>query len=61
MRTTFNVRCTFRTEKFWCSYASLTVSEMNYAAVDLADVEGNAQNGPVVRFSFASMFDALGT
>jgi hypothetical protein len=34
---------------------------MNYAAVDRADVEGNAQNGPVVRLSFASLFDALGT
>lgn len=28
---------------------------------DHADVEGNAQNGPVVRLSFASLFDALGT
>ncbi|XP_040250606.2 uncharacterized protein [Aegilops tauschii subsp. strangulata] len=34
---------------------------MNYAAVDRADVEGNAKNGPVVRLSFASLFDALGT
>uniref|UniRef100_N1R3P1 Dymeclin n=1 Tax=Aegilops tauschii TaxID=37682 RepID=N1R3P1_AEGTA len=36
-------------------------AEMNYAAVDRADVEGNAKNGPVVRLSFASLFDALGT
>ncbi|KAJ1285622.1 hypothetical protein BS78_03G292700 [Paspalum vaginatum] len=28
---------------------------------DRADVEGNAQDGPVVRLSFASLFDALGT
>ncbi|EEC71562.1 hypothetical protein OsI_03918 [Oryza sativa Indica Group] len=28
---------------------------------DRADVEGNAQNGLVVRLSFASLFDALGT
>ncbi|KAK3162092.1 hypothetical protein QOZ80_1BG0085270 [Eleusine coracana subsp. coracana] len=28
---------------------------------DRADIEGNAQNGPVVRLSFASLFDALGT
>ncbi|XP_044444438.1 dymeclin-like [Triticum aestivum] len=28
---------------------------------DCADVEGNAKNGPVVRLSFASLFDALGT
>jgi hypothetical protein len=27
---------------------------------DRADVEGNAQDGPVVRLSFASLFDALG-
>ncbi|PAN28238.1 hypothetical protein PAHAL_5G139500 [Panicum hallii] len=27
---------------------------------DHADVEGNAQDGPVVRLSFASLFDALG-
>ncbi|ONM37476.1 dyggve-melchior-clausen syndrome protein [Zea mays] len=27
---------------------------------DRADVEGNAQNGPVVRLSFALLFDALG-
>jgi dymeclin len=34
---------------------------MNYAADDRADIEGNAQNGPIVRLSFASLFDALGT
>ncbi|KAL6845239.1 hypothetical protein ACP4OV_024734 [Aristida adscensionis] len=34
---------------------------MNYAADDRADVEGNAQDGPVVRLSFASLYDALGT
>ncbi|KAL5222506.1 hypothetical protein ABZP36_027219 [Zizania latifolia] len=28
---------------------------------DRADVEGNAQNGLIVRLSFASLFDALGT
>ncbi|KAG8484522.1 hypothetical protein CXB51_023086 [Gossypium anomalum] len=29
-------------------------------AVDRADIEGNAQNGPVVRLPFASLFDTLG-
>ncbi|MFQ6667234.1 hypothetical protein Gotur_033324, partial [Gossypium turneri] len=27
---------------------------------DHADIEGNAQNGPVVRLPFASLFDTLG-
>jgi len=33
---------------------------MNYVVDDHADVEGNAQDGPVVRLSFASLFDSLG-
>jgi dymeclin len=33
---------------------------MNYFADDRADVEGNAQDRPVVRLSFASLFDAFG-
>ena len=60
MLRTYNVRCTSTTEKVWHLYRSLIVTEMNYYADDRADVEGNAQDGPVIRLSFASLFDALG-
>jgi hypothetical protein len=60
MLRTFNVRCTITTEKLWHCYRSPIVTQMNCAADDRADVEGNAQDGPVVRLSFASLFDALG-
>lgn len=41
-------------------YKMFYVSEFIKNAVDRVDIEGTAQNGPLVRLPFASLFDTLG-
>lgn len=36
------------------------ITNKSMLTVDRIDVEGNAHNGPLVRLSFASLYDTLG-